>query len=158
MNAEIRQIIAPGENLVETMTEWMYGWWGEREGYTREAVRPYVQNSCQPRLPCTFGLFADGQLLGMYQLRLEDLFVRPDLYPWLANVYLEPSARGRGLGGLMLSSVRDYAQRLSNFPQLYLYTAHQGLYEKHGWSFAGEIDTHLPQRRIQWLYRLSLTD
>ena len=158
MNVEIRQIVAPDEGLIETMTNWMYGWWGEKEGYTREAVRLYVQNSCQPRLPCTFGLFADGQLLGMYQLRLEDLFVRPDLYPWLANVYLEPSARGRDLGGLMLSSVRDHARRLSGFPQLYLYTAHQGLYEKYGWSFAGEIDTHLPQRRIQRLYRLSLTD
>lgn len=158
MNAEIRQIIAPDEGLVETMTDWMYGWWGEKEGYTREAVRLYVRNSCQPRLPCTFGLFANGRLRGMYQLRLEDLFVRPDLYPWLANVYLEPSLRGLGLGGLMLSSVRDHARQLSGFPQLYLYTAHQGLYEKYGWVFAGEIDTHLSQRRIQRLYRLSLTD
>jgi GNAT superfamily N-acetyltransferase len=158
MDVEIRQILQPDEDLTETMTDWMYSWWGETEGYPREAVRLYVQNSCQPRLPCTFGLFADGRLRGMYQLRLEDLFVRPDLYPWLANVYLEPSARGLGLGGRMLSSVRDHARQLTGFPQLYLYTAHQGLYEKYGWVLAGEIDTCLPQRRIQRLYRLSLTE
>ena len=40
---------------------------------------------------------------------------------------------------------------------VYLYTSHQGLYEKFGWTFVEEVDTFL-KPRMQRLYRLDLTD
>lgn len=157
METQIRQLVQPDGQLVETMTGWMYQWWGQREGYTREAVRLYVRRSCQrDRLPRTYGLFLGDRLIGMYQLRLEDLFVRPDVYPWLANVYLEPDFRGRGYGRMLLMSVRENAMQLTGFDELFLYTTHEGLYEPFGWQLVEEIDTHLEGARMQRLYRLPL--
>ena len=139
----------------ELMTEWMYGWWGRRENYPREAVREYVLHSLsEKRLPQTYGLFAGGELAGMYQFTHADLFVRPDIYPWLANVYLEPRFRGVGLGRVLLESVRRNASA-AGLDELYLYTSHTGLYEKFGWEYAGELDTFL-EPRVQRLYRLEV--
>ena len=81
---------------IEKITDWMYAWWGVREGYTREAVRESMRHSLHDdRLPQTFGLYRNGTLIGMYQFTAGDLFVRPDIYPWLANVYLDAAYRGR---------------------------------------------------------------
>lgn len=43
----------------------------------------------------------------------------------------------------------------SNLTRLYLYTTHVGLYEKYGWKFIGNIETHLDPH-IQRLYVLEL--
>lgn len=156
-SAVIRQIVRPDEETVNTLTGWMFHWWGQQEGYPWEAVQQYIRNSCQAeRLPRTYGLYAAGQLAGMYQIRLDDLFVRPDLYPWLANVYLPPEVRGRGYGRILLESAEAAARQLHGFDALYLYTTHQGLYEKFGWQLVGETDTYLESARIQRLYRLPL--
>ena len=139
---------------LERMTDWMYRWWGQAEGYARDAVRESLRHSLQTdRLPVTFGLYLDDRLVGMYQFTYADLFVRPDLYPWLANVYLDPAFRGRGLGRALLCSVRENAAALG-IPTLYLFTETNGLYERFGWEFAGEIETYLTPHR-QRLYRLS---
>lgn len=141
---------------IEKITDWMYAWWGVREGYTREAVRESMRHSLHDdRLPQTFGLYRNGTLIGMYQFTAGDLFVRPDIYPWLANVYLDAAYRGRGYGRVLLSSVQRNAQDAIDAPYLYLFTEHSGLYEKFGWRFAKEIDTHLDVR-MQRLYRLPL--
>ena len=131
----------------------MYGWWGEAEGYRYEAVYACLSHSLQAqRLPQTYGLFLDDTLIGMYQFTMEDLFPRPDIYPWLANVYIEASYRGFGYGRYLLDSVKETAAS-AGLTELYLFTVHNGLYEQFGWEFVQEIDTFL-QPRIQRLYRL----
>lgn len=48
----IARIITP--NDLEKMTNWMHSWWGEREGYLRDEVRCFLQNSLHKRgLPRT---------------------------------------------------------------------------------------------------------
>ncbi|MBQ1821375.1 MAG: GNAT family N-acetyltransferase [Clostridia bacterium] len=152
----VRRITEPTE--IDKLTEWMYAWWGEREGYTREAVKDSLLHSLnRDRLPMTFGLYRKGMLIGMFQFTNSDLFVRPDLTPWLANVYLDPAFRGKGFGRYMLSTVKDRAKAHLRAGELFLFTKHIGLYEKFGWIFREEIDTHL-EPRIQRLYRLPLSD
>lgn len=140
---------------LDLMTRWMYEWWGTAEGFTQEAVRACMARSLQTeRLPQTFGLYLQGELIGMYQFTMSDLFVRPDVYPWLANVYIAPAHRGAGYGRILLGSVRENAAALG-LPELFLFTAHQGLYERYGWAFIGMTDTHLTPRQ-QRLYRLRI--
>ena len=156
-SAVIRQIVRPDEETVNTLTGWMFHWWGQQEGYPWEAVQQYIRNSCQAeRLPRTYGLYAAGQLAGMYQIRLDDLFVRPDLYPWLANVYLPPEVRGRGYGRNLLESVADTVRQLHGFDALYLYTTHQGLYEKFGWELVELVPTFKADSPLERLYRMDL--
>ncbi len=157
MKLEVKQIKDEKPEWIDIITEWMYQWWGKREGYRYDAVRCYVKYGLQEeRLPQTFGLFLEDKLIGIYQFRLDDLFVRPDLYPWLANVYLDFPYRNKGYGGVLMESVRDHAKNLLSYREIYLYTTHIGLYEKYGWEFISEIDTYLCENRIQRLYKLKL--
>ena len=150
----VRRVTAARD--LEKMTDWMYGWWGEQEGYRREAVRCYLEHSLQTeRLPQTFGLYLGEELIGMYQFTNEDLFPRPDIYPWLANVYIESGHRHEGYGSFLLSTVRENAAANLASPELFLFTVHEGLYEHFGWELAEVIDTFL-EPRLQRLYRLKL--
>ena len=142
---------------LDLMTRWMYSWWGEKEGYSYEAVRCCLSHSLKEKgLPQTYGLYVGGRLIGMYQFTYSDLFPRPDIYPWLANVYLEPEFRGKGFGRMLLASVERSAAA-AGLAELYLFTVHSGLYEQFGWKFVEEIDTYL-EPRIQRLYKLKVVD
>lgn len=157
MAVRIEKITALSPRQLEQVTQWMIDWWGEEEGYSREAVRSYVAHGLQQtRLPQTYGLYLEGELIGVYQFRLDDLFVRPDLYPWLANVYIDGPYRKQGYGRLLLESVKDNARAGLPDDELYLYTRHVDLYEKYGWEFVGEVDTCLQKDPLQRLYRLKL--
>lgn len=156
MNLKVERLVEVDDKMLDTMTGWMYHWWGKEEGRSREEIRCYMEHGIQKnRMPWTYGMFLDGTLIGMYQFRLDDLFVRPDLYPWLANVYLDPGCRNRGYGTVLMESIHREARTLP-FQELFLYTTHTELYERYGWEFVGEIDTFLKENRVQRLYRLDL--
>ncbi|MBO5569633.1 MAG: GNAT family N-acetyltransferase [Clostridia bacterium] len=139
---------------LDMMTKWIFDWWGKAENYSYEAVYSYMSYSLQEtRLPQTYGLFLNEKLIGMYQFTMEDLFSRPDIYPWLANVYIDKAYRSCGYGRFLLNSVKETAEK-AGLSELYLFTTHEGLYEKFSWDFVREIDTFL-EPRIQRLYRLN---
>lgn len=92
-----------------------------------------MKNSLQKnRLPQTYGLFLDRNIIGMFQFTYEDFSVRPDIYPWLANVYIDEKYRKMGYGRKLLDNVKNMAKENTNFNELFLYTKHIGLYEKIG--------------------------
>ncbi|MBQ8037677.1 MAG: GNAT family N-acetyltransferase [Proteobacteria bacterium] len=153
---EIQLLEDIDEATLDMMSGWLYNWWGQAENYSLEAVKTYLRYGMQTqRLPMTFGCFDGDRLVGMYQLQWSDLFVRPDLYPWLANVYVDTAHRKCGYGGAMLKSVGAMLRRYTSFRECYLYTTHTALYEKYGWQFISEIDTYLSEQRMQRLYRLN---
>lgn len=144
------------ENL-KIMTRWMYEWWGIEDGYSIEEVECFMKHSFQKeRLPQTYGLFLNGTIIGMYQFAYEDLSIRPDIYPWLANVYIDEKYRNNGYAKYMLNTVYENARNALNFDELYLYTKHIGLYEKFGFEYTSKFDTYRKNPRIQRLYKLSL--
>ncbi len=103
-NLEFKQIIEIDEDNLNRITNWMYNWWGNKDGYTFEKVKYYMKNSMQKdRFPKTYGLFLDNKIIGMYQFTLEDLDVRPDIYPWLANVYIDEEYRNKGYAVRLVS-------------------------------------------------------
>ncbi len=157
MEPKIRQIIEANDAITDKIAGWMFKWWGEAEGFRYEAIRCYVEHGFQKkRLPQTYGLFLDDELIGVYQFMQEDLFVRPDLYPWLANVYIDEVHRGKGYGKILMESIRENAARSLEYDEVYLFTKHIGLYEKFGWEFVKEIDTHMEMEGIARLYKLPL--
>lgn len=157
MNLELKQIIDINDEILNIMTTWMYNWWGERDGYTFDGVKCFMEHSLQKdRLPQTYGLFLDNQIIGMFQLTYEDLGVRPDIYPWLANLYIDEKYRKMGYGRKLIENIKKVAQKNTNFEELFLYTKHIGLYEKFGWDFISLIDTYKEESRIERLYKLNL--
>lgn len=156
-NLEFKQITQIDNDNLDIMTNWMYKWWGQEEGYTFDGVKCYMEHSLQKdRLPKTYGLFSNGRIIGMFQFTYEDLEVRPDIYPWLANLYVDEKYRNKGVARILLDKVKEIAKSSTNFNELYLFTKHIGLYEKFDWEYISELDTHMKIPRIQRLYKLTL--
>lgn len=152
----VKQLVNIDDIMLFTMVDWMYQWWGKKEGYSKEEIICYMRHSInQDRLPKTYGLFLDDQLIGMYQFTYNDLDIRPDLYPWLANVYIDERYRGLGYGDVLLSTVQNHAKD-SQLVELYLYTTHTNLYERYGFQKISQIDTYKKIPRVQSLYHIKL--
>ena len=88
-------------------------------------------------MPQSFALIEDGLPRGTASLAARDLPTRPDLFPWLAGVYVEPGARGRGHGARLVRAVEAHAHR-RRASQLWLYTRRaEPLYARLGWRRVG---------------------
>lgn len=141
----------------DTICEWNYHWWGVRDGKSYEQVRCNLEHSLNiHRLPQTYIAIIDNKAVGMYQFAMsDDLESRPDLYPWLINVYVDEKYRGIGVCRELMKSVIEHAKE-ANIQELYLYTKHVGLYEKFGWKYVEEVLTFREDSPVERLYRLDI--
>lgn len=142
----------------DTICTWNYNWWGKRNNDTYEEVRCTLEHSLckEDKLPQTFIAVIDEKVVGMYQIAVsDDLYCRPDIYPWLINVYVDEQYRGKGICKKLMETVRENAKTIG-IKELYLYTKHIGLYEKFGWQFIEEVRTFREDSPIERLYKLEI--
>lgn len=154
---EIIKLEDSNNYIFDKICGWNYNWWGIRNNDSFEAVKCYLEHSlCKDRLPQTYVALIDNQPVGMYQISMsDDLETRPDIYPWLVNVYVDESFRGKGICKEMMNTVSENAKKI-NLTELFLYTKHIGLYEKFGWKFVEEVKTFRNDSPIERLYRLEI--
>lgn len=153
---EVKKITNIDSENFKIITDWMYNWWGKTDGDTLEEVECFVMHTMQnDRIPQTYGIFLNNKIIGMYQFLHNDLKIRPDIYPWLADVYIDEKYRQKGFARIMLETVKNSMKDL-NLKEIYLYTEYVGFYEKLGWDFVSEIDTYKKKSRIQRLYKMKL--
>ena len=153
MNYEVQKITKLSDENLNIIVDWMYKWWGKTEGYSIDELNCYILNSLQSdRLPLTYGIFDNKKIIAIYQFTYSDLDSRPDIYPWLANVYVDEQYRNKGIGKLLIESVKENIKH-TNFKEIYLYTPNNNFYEKYGFDFIGKIDTFKCNPRIQNLYK-----
>lgn len=144
--------------IFDTIVEWNYEWWGKKIGISREQVKCQMVHSLKKgdRLPQTFVAIDEGRAVGMYQLSMvDDLAGRPDIYPWLVNVYVDKAERGKNICRQLMETVKEKAKD-AGIDELYLYTSHVGLYEKFGWEFVEYVDTFKPNAEKERLYKLKI--
>ena len=92
----------------EQVTDWLWQAFGE--GLSREFFHSIVEHSQTPgTLPLTFIAVEDEQLVGTVGLWRCDLITRQDLFPWLAALYVDDAARGKGLAGKLQQHVITWA-------------------------------------------------
>ena len=141
--------------IFDKICEWNYNWWGIRNQESFEEVKCGLEHSLNTdRLPQTFVALLDNEPVGMYQLSMcEDLNSRPDIYPWLINVYVDEFYRGNHVCRELMKTVEENAKK-AGLKELYLYTKHIGLYEKFGWEFVEEVRTFREDSPIERLYKL----
>ena len=157
MNTKIKKIINPDNDTLRKTTNWMYNWWGIEEKYTYEEVECYMKNSFNDKkLPQTYGIFLNDELIGIYQLTYRDLFSRPDIYPWLANLYVAKEYRNKGYGKMLIHSIKHMVKENNDFNEIFLYTKYEGLYEKYEWKFIEYINTFNLEQQKERLYKLVL--
>ena len=150
-NVMIKKVVTPTKEVLDITTIWMYDWWGKKEKYKYADVYTYMNHSFNyDKLPQTYIMYLDEKIIGMYQITYRDLFVRPDIYPWVANIYVDKEYRNKGYGKLLIRSVKTEMKNNTTFDKLFLYTTHKNLYEKYGWECIETIDEN------HKLYKLDL--
>jgi predicted N-acetyltransferase YhbS len=87
---------------------------------------------------------ADGQLLGSANLVACDLPPRPELTPWLAQLFVEPNRRRHGVGAALVRAALERA-RQCGYRRFYLYTSGTlpQYYRRRGWR---EVERLEPRR------------
>ena len=139
----IKKIIKPTKEILDLTTTWMFNWWGIDDKYSYNDVYTYMTNSFNDeKLPQTYLMFLDNTIIGMYQFTYRDLFIRPDVYPWVANIYIDKQYRKKGYGRLLIESIKKQAINNTNFDKLFLYSSHDNLYEKFGWKCIESINNN----------------
>ncbi len=154
---EIIKLEESNNLFFDKICDWYYNWLGIKNNESIEEIKCTFEHSlCKNKLPQTFVALIDGEPAGMYQLSMsDDLNSRPDLYPWLINVYVDEKFRGRNVARELMNTVKENAKELG-LTELYLYTKHVGLYEKFGWKFIEEVKTFKDDSPVERLYKLEI--
>ncbi|MEI8601425.1 GNAT family N-acetyltransferase [Shewanella sp. PP-Sp27a-2] len=96
-----------------------------------EQMSEYLTDAAIPKM---FICEDANQVMGSSSLTAADMDTRTDLSPWLANVYVNPHYRNKGLGKLLVNAIVDYAKALG-LQKIYLFTADKAeFYQTLGWS------------------------
>jgi GNAT superfamily N-acetyltransferase len=122
------------------LAHWHHREWGSlMPDWTRgDAERELAGHAVRRDIPTTLVLLDDdGALVGSVSVLDEDASQFRDLSPWLASLYVAPTARGRGLGARLVRAALDVA-RDQGVPRLYLFTPDRAsFYERLGWTVLG---------------------
>jgi GNAT superfamily N-acetyltransferase len=133
--------ISDRPDLAPVVTKWLWETFLRDQGHSFEHTLNALKESAAARpappsfmMPLTFVLIADGEPVGTGTLAAHDLPARPDLTPWLAGMFVEPHARGRGYAAHLIAAVEEQA-RTALVPTLWLHTnpATERVYARAGW-------------------------
>jgi GNAT superfamily N-acetyltransferase len=112
----------------------------------------YKRSVNEDRLPRTYVGYADGKPVGTFQFGMGDIFVRPDIYPWLKHVYVAPGFRGKGYAAKMMEFAVTEIRNM-DFDEFFLFTHLNGFYEKFGWEFIETFEGYA-EYGVQRLYKI----
>ena len=122
-------------DLLPVVAQWQWLEWGRRQGATVAQVAAVLRACCTAQaVPQGVVLLDGGVPAGTATLDHADLDARPDLTPWLANVFVSPDFRGRGHAKRLVRHI-EAAARAGGIETLYLHTENAtALYAGLGWS------------------------
>ena len=128
----------------QTAAEWSFEAW--KHDFPSDTVQTYLDqyalaaSESEELLEVFAATDSHGNLLGVATLVDDDeLPDAPEHGPWLAAVFVTPSAREFGVGSALVEHVVNRARELG-YPKIYLYTEHQELwYASKGWTKIRDI-------------------
>lgn len=129
------EYLADHPRHVPTVAAWLHAEWGHLQPgstprHRAEELRRQMQRDAIPL--AVVALHAD-RAVGFAALVDHQPADLPPAVPRLANVYVEPAHRRRGLGSRLALRIADEARRLGA-PRLFLYAKDQeALYARLGW-------------------------
>ena len=111
--------------------EWSY----LNPGESLEGKAEYLRSICGRKGVPSFVIAVKGtRLIGSASLIAHDMDNRPDLTPWLADVFVKPAYRGQGVATSLIQRIEAEAKS-AGITRLYLYTPDAAeLYRRLGWN------------------------
>jgi GNAT superfamily N-acetyltransferase len=110
-------------------------WWQARGTPLTVVASGVAENLGPGPIPSAFVAHEHERFLGTASVIKADLTARPHYTPWVAAVWVEPEARGKGLGALL---VRHAAEAIfhADWRRAYLTAAphRRSFYENLGWT------------------------
>src|SRR5260370_1884536 len=125
-------------DFAPTLAQWHYqqwNWLDENDSVARR-LDSLIEAANRRRIPSVFVAHENGELCGSATLAAYDMDTRRDLTPWLADVFVSPDFRRRGIASALVRRVVDEARTL-DVSELYLFTTgpwRDRLYDGLGWS------------------------
>lgn len=123
-------------DLIPTLAQWHFAEWHALFPHKSEEdfAADLRESLASDKIPQTWVLLdAQGEPAGTASLLKSDMTTNLALSPWLANIYIHPLQRGKGLGKQVVLQVMAEAQQRA-ITKLYLFTEdQQAFYEKLGW-------------------------
>ncbi|MBY6187350.1 GNAT family N-acetyltransferase [Marinobacter hydrocarbonoclasticus] len=123
-------------DVLSTIARWHFDEWGRLyPGETLADFERGLEASMESgAVPGTWLLMDGEEVVATASLLHTDMSSNPDFSPWLANVYVRPDQRGKGLGARVVTEVMHLAHRFG-LEALYLFTEdQQAFYQRLGWA------------------------
>lgn len=124
-------------DLIPLLALWHYQQWGDLTGASNENdyQKLLFSYTSSQRIPMTLLALYDNRPVGSVNIVKSDLEIRPELTPWLAQLYVVPEKRSRGIGSTLVRVAIGRTTELG-FEVLYLYTSGTLpiFYESMGWT------------------------
>ena len=149
------EYLADRPELIPELAELHFSEWSYlNPGESLEGKAGYLRSNCGRNGVPTFVVAVDGtRLIGSASLIAQDMDNRPDLTPWLADVFVKPGYRGQGVATSLIQRIEAEAKS-AGIEKLYLYTPDAaGLYLRLGWRTAEackykDVDVMIMTKRL----------
>ncbi len=124
-------------DVIPLLAQWHFKQWGNLTGApTEHGYKAMLSRSAfNQNLPLTLIAVSGKRLLGSVNVVDCDMDIRPELKPWLAQLYVAVPERNRGIGPMLVRAAIERSRKLA-FSCLYLYTSGTlpVFYENLGWT------------------------
>lgn len=120
---------------IYVIARWFFDEWGhKRPGNTLQQTIDRLTEKIHHDATSFFMIAVDGNgVLGVAGLKKNEMPEYPQRIHWLSDVFVEPTARGRGLGTALTQAIVNKAREL-DIDELWLQTeTQQHLYARSGW-------------------------
>jgi len=111
-------------NFAASIAKLQFELWGPLTGFDslpgyEQFLRKTVHSA---GLPAVLVARRGKTLVGSVNLLTSEMTIRPELSPWLAQLFVVDAERGSGAGSALIHAVIDHAGKLG-FRRIYLYTS-----------------------------------
>ncbi|MDH3253609.1 MAG: GNAT family N-acetyltransferase [Acidobacteriota bacterium] len=135
--------LAEHVELVPSIAQWQLGEWGHLTDSDSLDARIAMLNDRlnRDRVPLVLVALSGSAPIGTVSLLDNDLAARPQLRPWLAQLFVPEELRRQGIGTALVHRGIEEAWKL-DFDHLYSVTwDHESLAKSSGWELVEHVDT-----------------